>query len=149
VSGSFIPVGGDFDAFAAFGKIFGSAERDVFIVDPYLSEALLTTFGTSMQEGVNLRLLTTKTNQTAALLPAVQAWQSQYGNQRPLELRWTSKKLLHDRAIFVDWSRAWAVTQSFKDFAERSPGEIVRTDSTAKMKISAYTELWNEAEVAE
>jgi hypothetical protein len=78
----------------------------------------------------------------------VNAWHAQWGDQRPVELRWAPPHSLHDRAFFIDSKEAWAVSQSFKNFADRSPGEIYRTDSTAEMKIPAYEAIWNQAEDA-
>ncbi|KQR90210.1 hypothetical protein ASG35_03090 [Burkholderia sp. Leaf177] len=148
VAGSFIAVGAEFDAFAAVDKVMKRAKKLILVVDPYLDETILTSFGALPIEGVRLCLLTSKAKQTAALLPAANAWRAQWGNQRPVELRWAPSGSLHDRAFFIDSTEAWAVTQSFKNFAERSPGEIYRTDSTAGMKIPAYEALWARADIA-
>ncbi len=56
-------------------------------------------------------------------------------------------KTLHDRAIFIDQAEAWILTQSLKDFAKRSPAEIVRANDTASMKIAAYEAVWVTAQV--
>jgi len=56
-------------------------------------------------------------------------------------------KTLHDRAIFVDKAKAWTLTQSLKDFAKRSPAEIVRADDTAALKIAAYEAIWATSKV--
>jgi hypothetical protein len=67
--------------------------------------------------------------------------ESQYPS-RPVSVRLASPRALHDRAIFVDNVKAWAVTQSLKDLAKRSPAEIVRADDTASLKIAAYEAIW-------
>jgi hypothetical protein len=56
-------------------------------------------------------------------------------------------KSLHDRVALIDKSIAWTVTQSFKDFAKRSPAEIVRADDTASLKIPHYENIWAAATV--
>lgn len=144
-AGAFIPVGNTFDAFAAFSKLLQSATREVMFVDPYLDATALTDFGSTVPVGVSIRLLADADAHKPDLVPAVTRWVAQYGNSRPLEARLASAKSLHDRALFLDGEKAWTLTQSLKDFARRSPAEIVRADATAELKISAYQEIWNNA----
>jgi hypothetical protein len=144
--GAFIPVGNSFDAFAAVSRILGGAQRDVLLVDPYMDESVLTEFAGSVQEAVALRLLTDQATAKPGLGPAVRRWQTQYAN-RPLEARLAAPRALHDRAIFIDGSQAWTVTQSLKDLARRSPAEIVRADDTAALKIAAYETIWTSATI--
>jgi hypothetical protein len=144
-NGSFIPVGNSFDAFAALAKIFKTATTDVLIVDPYMDETALTEFGSAVNDGIVLRLLADESAYKATLGPAVKKWMIQYGTARPLDVRLSPAKTLHDRAIFVDSAKAWILTQSLKDFAKRSPAEIVRADDTAALKIAAYEQLWSTA----
>jgi hypothetical protein len=78
--------------------------------------------------------------------PAAERWRMQYGGARPLEVRVSEPKLLHDRLIVVDQKTVWSLTQSFKDLAARSPTSIIRTPpeiSAAKME--AYADLWDGA----
>ena len=62
-------------------------------------------------------------------------------------VRLAPSKTLHDRAILIDRITAWTLTQSLKDFAKRSPAEIVRADDTAILKIAAYENLWTSAQI--
>lgn len=143
--GSFIPVGNSFDAFAALSKILGTAKQDVLIVDPFMDETALTEFSGAVPEHVVLRLLSDQASCKSSLQPAATKWVQQYGKTRPLLIRLSQPKTLHDRAIFIDQKAAWTLTQSLKDFAKRSPAEIVRADSTADMKIAAYESVWSSA----
>jgi hypothetical protein len=145
--GAFIPVGNSFDAFAALAKLLQTATRDVFIVDPYMDETVLTEFGTAVPAGVMLRLLSDRADHKPTLSPAATKWVAQYARQRPLAVRLAPPKALHDRAIFIDSTSAWLLTQSLKDFAKRSPAEIVRANDTATLKIDAYEAMWNVAAV--
>jgi hypothetical protein len=147
VKGKFIPTGGSFDAFAAIAKILQSATRDIFIVDPYMDETALTEFGQAAPQGVPMRLLADAKDHKPTLAPAAQKWAAQYGAARPLAVRLAPERTLHDRAIFIDGKGAWALTQSLKDFAKRAPGEIVRADDTAPLKIAAYEAIWTSAAV--
>jgi hypothetical protein len=144
--GAFIPVGNSFDAFASLSKLLGAAKQDVLIVDPYLDESALTEFGCAVPEGVSLRLLADQASCKSSLYPATAKWVEQYGATRPLFVRLSQPKRLHDRAIFIDHTQAWILTQSLKDFAKKSPAEIVRADDTAPMKIAAYQDIWDESQ---
>jgi hypothetical protein len=141
VQGAFIPVGSSFDAYAAVAKVLATAKNDVLIVDPYMDDTVLTDFGGSVAEGLMLRLLTDAATLKPNLSPAAARWTAQYP-QRPLQVRSAPPKALHDRAIFIDQSDAWTVTQSLKDLAKRSPAEIVRVDDVASLKIASYESIW-------
>jgi hypothetical protein len=140
--GAFIPAKNSFDAFAAINRILQSATSDVLIVDPYLDETILTEFGGSILGSIPLRLLSDRATVKPSLAPAAKAWTAQHGTSRPLAVRYAHPKALHDRLIIIDKTIAHSLTQSFKDFAKRSPAEIVRTDDTAALKISAYEAVW-------
>lgn len=141
--GAFIPAGNAFDAMAAVGRVLGAAERDVLIVDPYLDDKALTDFAALAPEGVTIRLLADGGYRKPSLMPAAQRWLQQYGAVRPLEVRLTAPRTLHDRRIIVDGGRVWVLTQSLNAFATRSPASIVRVDdATAELKLEAYATLW-------
>ncbi len=144
--GAFIPVGNSFDAFAAVAKIFGTATKDIFVVDPYMDDTVLLDFGGAVPAGVSLRLLTDKATVKPSLAPAAVRWSQQY-QARSFGLRLASPRALHDRSILIDGIQAWSVTQSLKDLAKRSPAEIVRADDTASLKIAAYEDTWASAEI--
>jgi hypothetical protein len=146
--GSFIPAGNKFDAFAAVSKVLQTATKDVLIVDPYMDETALTEFGTAVGNNIPFRLLADKATVKSTLVPAAVGWVQQYGAGRPLAVRLAPPKALHDRAIFIDQTTAWALTQSLKDFAARAPAEIIRADDTAALKIAAYESVWSTADIA-
>jgi hypothetical protein len=146
-SGAFIPVGDSFDAFAALSKVLQTATKDVLIIDPFMDETALTEFGSAVPETVRLRLMADQASCKPTLQPAANKWIQQYGGTRPLLVRLAPPKSLHDRAIFIDQTTAWTLTQSLKDFAKRSPAEIVRADDTAALKITAYEGIWDSAQI--
>lgn len=146
-SGAFIPVGNEFDVFAALSKLFQTASTDILIVDPYMDETALTEFGIAIPEGIQLRLLSDQSTHKPTLEPAAKKWVTQHGSTRPLAVRIAPPKTLHDRAIFIDKKTAWTLTQSLKDFAKRSPGEIIRADDIATLKIPAYESIWQSASI--
>lgn len=145
--GTFVPAGNSFDAFTAVTKILSKATNDVMVVDPYLDHSALTEFGLAVPEGVTLRLLADEDSYKSTLKPAAGKWIEQYGDTRPLNVRLAASRLLHDRAIFIDGQEVWTITQSLKDFAKRAHAEIVRVDSTASLKVTAYESIWAAATV--
>jgi hypothetical protein len=147
VQGTFIPVGNVLDAFAAVKNLMEPARADILIVDPYMDETALTEFGHLAPRGVMLRVLTDAATRKATLDTAANRWVAQYGATLPIQVRLAPPRTLHDRAIFIDKGAAWTLTQSLKDFAKRSPGEIVRVDDIAPLKIAAYEEIWGNATI--
>jgi hypothetical protein len=85
------------------------------IVDAYMDADVLTKFCVTAPEGIPIRLLADAASVKPGLAPATHAWVAQYGAARPLEARLARRRALHDRAIFVDHSTAWILTQSFND----------------------------------
>jgi hypothetical protein len=144
--GAFIPAGNSFDAMAAVGKVMQTASQDVFVVDPYMDEKVLTDFAILTGEGVALRLLADQKGHRPTLAPAAARWAAQYRTTRALAVRLAPAGSLHDRLIVVDGTTAWVLTQSLNAFAARSPASIVRVDpETAALKILAYESMWTAA----
>ena len=146
--GAFIPIGAAFDVFQAIGKVLSTATKDVLIVDAYMDAKVLTDFAASAPEGVAIRLLSDSHHtKPSALLPAATRWAQQYAALRPLEIRLTAPRLLHDRLIVVDGVGVSSLTQSLKDFAARSPASVLRVDADlAKQKVEAYEQMWANAQ---
>ena len=146
VQGAFIPAGNAFDTINAFSKVLGAAQHGVFAIDPYMDEKVLTDFAPLVGENVSLRLLADQASHKPSLRPAAVRWTTQYGSQRPLEAKVTAPRLLHDRLVILDGKDVWILTQSFKDFATRSPASIAKLDSdTAALKVAAYEQIWTQA----
>ena len=146
--GAFIPVGNAFDAIAAVSKTMGSAKEGILIVDPFLGPKILETYAIQAPEGVQISLLGAKGRIRDGFEPAAHAWVKQFAGRRPLFVRYAPKKALHDRLIIVDKSAVWDISQTFEDLADRSPASLSKAyPDQAKMKIDAYFDLFDEAEV--
>jgi hypothetical protein len=144
--GAFIPAGNSFDAFAAIGKVLGSANDDLLVVDPYMDANALTDFAVTASEHVHIRLLADRANHKAGLNAAMVHWISQYADQRPLQVKLAAPKVLHDRLIIVDRTLVYILTQSLNAFASRSPASVSRVDpENTKLKITAYETIWADA----
>lgn len=142
--GAFIAVRESFSAVAAVARVMTAAKYSVLIVDPHADAKVLTDFAVLVPEGVVVRILSDEGTRKPSLRPAAEAWVQQYGEARPLEIRVTRN--LHDRLISVDDHQVWTLTQSFKDFAVRSPATMIKVNTeTAGLKIGAYAEIWRDA----
>ncbi len=142
MQGAFLPVGNTFDAMVAISSVLKSASRYVLIVDAYMNEEVLEKYVLMVAEGVGVDLLTDEAGMKSGLIPAAQAWKTQYGDRRPINVHATGPRVLHDRLIACD-DDVWVVTQSLKDLAVRSPASISKVDrELAAAKIAAYTEIW-------
>jgi hypothetical protein len=145
--GAYVGVGAQFSALQAVANLLGSARAELVIVDPYMGPAVLSDFAVTAPEGVIIRLLADSFyTKLDVLTPAIERWRAQYGGDRPLEVRLSPPRQLHDRLILIDSSQAWSLTQSLKDFAGRSPASIVRLpQEVAEPKLAFYADLWNTA----
>jgi len=135
-----------YDAFAMVGKALGESSADVLFVDPFANESILE-FAALAPENVTIRVHTTD-RYMATLQPAASRWRQQYTQSRPLQIRVSDRKVLHDRLIIVDRNRikTWTLGQFLKDLAARSPTTIARTPAeVATSKIDAYADLWTKA----
>lgn len=144
--GAFIPAGNLHDAMVGVGKVLQLAANDLFIIDPYMDDKVLSDFAAQAAENVRLRLLADAKDHKTTLKPAVTRWGAQYTSNRPIEARLASARTLHDRLILVDGKEAYVLTQSFSQLAVRASASLVRAnEEMATLKIAAYEQIWNNA----
>jgi hypothetical protein len=143
--GTFIIAGHTFDAYAAVGKVLGTAKADVLIVDGYADAVVLTDYAILAPEAVTMRLLAAESRRSR-LDPPRKHWITQFGKTRPLEVRLAPDVTLHDRLIIVDGQTASIVQQSFNALAARAHTSIIRAPpEVATEKIAAYEAMWGAA----
>lgn len=146
--GAFVGIGAGLDALKAIRDVLAEAKQNALIVDAYMDAKVLTDFAPLAAENVTIRLLSDSFyTKPDALLPAANRWSQQFGHSRPLEIRLSAPRALHDRLIVAD-DRAvvWSLTQSLKDFAGRSPALVQRVDKDlAVMKANFYAQTWANA----
>jgi len=129
-----------YDFFKALNKVISSAERSIFIVDPYLDQSVFDHYLTTRADGVSVRLLLNHKAQNLA--PASEKYNAQHGNV--LELR--KSKTLHDRVIFIDGYVCWLIGQSIKDAAKAKPTYLVQLPpDVVPEKLQNYEEIWSSA----
>lgn len=144
--GAFIPAGGVFDGYQAVSKAMATAQKQVFLVDPYADDKLISDFVPLAPEGVPVFVLSDMHHAKPSLKPAVERWIAQWQDKRPLEVRLAPARSLHDRLIVTDGSTAWVLGQSFKDLAKRAHSALVRMDpDSAALKIGAHVSMWQTA----
>ncbi len=146
--GTFIPAASPFEALNAVKIAVEKAEKDILFVDPYADMKLLTDFALAVPVGVTIRILADSDPRRlqASLRAASHRWIDQYRSARPLEVRLTPAKALHDRLILVDHTHAWQAGQSFKDLAQKSPSSVSRLPAdVAAMKLETYADFWESA----
>lgn len=147
VRGGFIPAGGTFDVFQITSQLFAQARSDILLVDPYMDSVIFTDFVPLIPEKVQVYLLCDSFyTKPEAVAPAAERWARQYGATRPLAIRMSDPRRLHDRLAMIDGRGVWSLTQSFKDFAKRAPGSIQKLDQDiAEWKLATYAQEWGQA----
>lgn len=144
--GAFIPAGNAFDAMSAVSKIFATATTDLFVVDPFFDEKILTEFAQFAGEGVTIRLLADVAGVKGTLAPAVKSWHIQFGEKRPLFVKHAPARSLHDRLILIDNRQVWTLGQSFNALALRAPTSFNKSDADiAVLKLQAFQAIWDAA----
>ena len=106
--------------FKALNKVIDSAEKSLFIIDPYLDDTVFDHYLKSRRSEVTVRLLLN--NKAVSIMPAAQKYRDQYGDILQIK----ESKLLHDRIIFVDGYVCWLIGQSVKDAAKAKPTYLVQ-----------------------
>jgi hypothetical protein len=142
--GGFIGPGAALDALQVVGKVLEQVRNEVLIVDPYMNIKVFTDFAPIVPATAAIRLLAdSHSTKAEAVRPGLERWKQQFAAARPIEIRLSLPRALHDRLIFADRSLVWSVSQSLKDLAARAPALVQRLDpELAQMKIDCYEQIW-------
>jgi len=128
--------GQEYEFYADVKGRLALSQKELFVIDPYLSTEIFDVYATSIPRTVLFRLL--GTNISTAVLALAQKYASG-GN-----LQFRSSTAIHDRVIFVD-KRAWVCGQSLKDAAKEKPTYIVEVDEASIR--SGYEAIWIASQV--
>jgi hypothetical protein len=110
------------------------AEKEIFVIDPYLSTEIFDVYAKAISRSVMFRLL-------SANVPAdVQTLAQKYASGGNFALRTTNA--IHDRVLFAD-NHVWVIGQSIKDAAKKKPTYIIEHDEPLMRNI--YEDIWNKA----
>jgi len=145
--GGFVGVGTALDVLQVVGKLLAEVRKDALIVDPNINSSVFTDFAPTAPEGAGIRILADGFfTEPEALRPATVRWKQQFGVARPLEVRLSAPRALHDRLVFADGTKVWSLSHPLKDFAARLPTLAQRLDpDLAKMKVDFYEQVWASA----
>jgi hypothetical protein len=112
------------------------AQREIFVIDPYLNVEIFDVYAGGIPRTVLFRLL-------SANVPAdVVTLAQKYATGGNLAFR--SSQSIHDRLFFAD-ARVWLSGQSFKDAAKKKPTYIVEHDEP--LMRSVYESMWQVATI--
>lgn len=135
LKGAYAP-GEEYEFYKDVKYILQLAQKDVFIIDPYIDADMFEVYANALPRTVSFRLLSTN-------VPSpVQALAKRYAAGGNFQFRHST--LIHDRVIFAD-SRVWVVGQSLKDAARKKPTYVVEADEPLMRTI--YEDLWSKATV--
>ena len=129
--------GAVFDYFDEVRKVIGSAQKELFFVDPYLDSEFVSRYLTQIPASIGVRLLGRKG--MTSLIPAVDLMRKQAGST--IEVR--SNPSLHDRYLFVDGKTGFQSGASFKDGAKSAPTTFTEVTDALPAVLSTYESLWS------
>lgn len=133
--------GAVYDFFRALNQVLSSAERTLFILDPYLDDSIFDTYLSAVARGVSVRLLIKRS--AANVTQAAERFAAQHGME--IELR--SSRAFHDRVIFIDDTVCWVLGQSINAAATSMPAYLAPlSPDVAEVKRDTYEQVWREAQ---
>lgn len=130
-----------FHYFEEVKKLVKGASTEVFLVDPYLNDDVVSAYFPYIAPGVRLRLL--GRYKMTTLLPAVEMFCKQSGHQA--EVR--SSDSIHDRYVFLDGKEGYFSGASFKDGAKKAPVVIAQVTDAFQATWDIYQQHWNKGTV--
>lgn len=129
-----------YDVFRALNEVISSAEKSIFIIDPYLDDTVFNHYITSRKPEVKVRLLFSKN--ADQLKGAADKYNQQFGGV--LEIR--KSKAIHDRVVFLDDYICWVLGQSLKDAAKAKPTYLAPlAPDVVQAKLQDYNDIWGSA----
>ena len=128
--------GEEYEFYRDLKSILGTAQGEIFVIDPYLSTEIFDVYAGSIPRSVMFRLLSNNVSSDVTDLA------QKYASGGNLQFR--ASTLIHDRVIFVD-NRVWVSGQSIKDAAKKKPTYIVEHDEPLMREI--YERIWQSASV--
>ena len=143
--GRFIPPGETWNGYAALVKIIQPPSADLLIIDRYLNGGIFIDLMPQTNASNLVRCLTVKGQYSGGLEAAAHKWQADnIAAKHPVEVRCAPDNSLHDRAIIVDMTDVWLVSQSLKDIGAKSPATVTKADTElAGLKMAHYDALWH------
>ncbi len=128
--------GEEYEFYRDVTACLGLAQKEIFVIDPYLNTEIFDVYASSIPRTVAFRLL-------SANVPAdVKTLAQKYAAGGNFAFRTSNS--IHDRVLFAD-GRVWLTGQSLKDAAKKKPTYIVEHDEPLMRTV--YEDIWNKATV--
>ena len=128
-----------FKYFDALREVVQTATSDIFFIDPYLDEEILSKFCVFARPEVSVRLLGER--YASRLQPAAESFNKERGGT---SLRKTDK--VHDRYLFVDKAKCYLSGASFKDGPKYAPSIVTEIVDGAAGLLALYETIWDKAD---
>jgi len=129
-----------YDVFRALNEVIGSAEKSIFIIDPYLDDSIFSHYLNSRKPEVKVRLLLSKN--ADQLKPAAEKYVAQFGEV----LKVKKTRAVHDRVIFIDGYVCWVLGQSLSHAAQAKPTYLnPLSPDVIPAKLEEYDRIWSGA----
>jgi hypothetical protein len=131
--------GAVYDAHRALSVTLRSADKYLFIVDPYLNSDIFDAYLSEVTPGISVNLLCKQ------YVASVKVAALQFRTQHGLAVDIRSSKDVHDRVIFVD-DVCWVLGQSVKDMAATTPTYLAPlSPDVSTLKLGFYRAIWASA----
>jgi hypothetical protein len=132
--------GAAYDFFKALRELVLSAEKSLFLVDPYLDAEAFDGYLGALAPGRDVRLL------CARYADEVRVAAGKYSLQHQCRIEARKSNAIHDRVIFVDGEQCWVLGSSVKDAAAKKATYLAPLSAdVAVQKIKIYDGIWNAA----
>lgn len=129
--------GASYDFFKALNELVSSAERTLFLVDPYMDAEVFDGYLSALAPGKSVRLLVNKYIDNVKV--AAEKFRAQHASV--IEVRKSTQ--IHDRLVFVDDAQCWVLGSSIKDAAEKKPTYLAPlANDVVADKLRYYEDIW-------
>ena len=129
--------GAVYDFFRALTDVIASADKSLFVVDPYLDTEVFDGYLSSLgSRKIKVRLLANKYADNVGV--AAEKFRAQHSSQ--IETRKTAA--IHDRVIFVDDTECWVLGASIIDAGKKPTYLAPLSPDVVAAKLAAYEVIW-------
>ena len=104
--------GAQYDFYRNLKSLIQSAERELFLIDPYIDRDSFDLYFGELDPAIRARILAR--HHASSLKPVLKIFAQKH---QAVEVR--DSIALHDRVLFVDSTQCWVIGQSIKDAAEK------------------------------
>lgn len=132
--------GAAYDFFKALRELVLSAEKSIFLVDPFMDAETFDGYLSALGSGTEVRLLLERYADDARVAA------DKFSTQQKCRVEIRKSKTIHDRIIFVDGEQCWVFGSSIKDAAAKKPTYLAPLSAdVAAQKKKIYNDIWNAA----